>query len=94
MKHSQGILFFTLLLTSMFFLYFIIIAVNTTDRKYNLNTPLIEKIAMWVIDYYYLWIIHSCLANWIFLTLAIRKTAKILLNDLQVFVKKISFKKY
>lgn len=70
----------------MFFIYFMLLTMNITDKKYNLNTTITEKTLIGVVDFYDLWIIHSCLADWIFLTLGIRQTAKILLNDLQVYI--------
>lgn len=53
-------------------------------EKYTTDVSRSLQVLFIIVDYYYLWIIHSFLGTWIFLTLGIRKTAKILLNDLQV----------
>lgn len=83
MKKLQYLLFLIMFLDSALFTYFIYILTKTHDQKYNLNYSKLEHVLIFIIYFYFLWVIHSSLATWYFLTLGIQKTAKILLSDLQ-----------
>ena len=56
------------------------------QAKYNYAVTEYEHAALIIVYFLYLLVIHAFVAHWLFLTLGIRQMARILLNDIEVWI--------